>query len=49
MKDLSPWVTEPEKRRPTDVAIVAIANKLAQEIAGHNREYDKNNISIRPY
>lgn len=41
-----------KKRRPAGVVIVAMANKLARTIwaiAAHEREYDKNRISIRPY
>ncbi|EAA2949886.1 IS110 family transposase [Salmonella enterica] len=51
-KEPGPWITELKKRRPTGVAIVAIANKLARTlwaIAAHGREYDKNHVSIRPY
>ncbi|EMR8987750.1 IS110 family transposase, partial [Salmonella enterica subsp. enterica serovar Newport] len=38
--------------RPTGVAIVAMANKLARTvwaITAHERNYDKNHVSIRPY
>jgi len=51
-KEPGPWITELKKRRPTGVAIVAMANKLARTIwaiATHDRQYDKNHISIRPY
>lgn len=51
-KEPGPWITELKKRRPTSVAIVAMANKLARTVwamAAHNRKYDKNHISIRPY
>lgn len=51
-KEPGPWITELKKRRPTSVAIVAMANKLARTIwaiAAHDRKYDKNHISIRPY
>lgn len=51
-KELGPWITELKKRRPTGVAIVAMANKLARTlwaIAAHGRKYDKNHVSIRPY
>lgn len=52
MKEPGQWITELKKRRPTNVAIVAMANKLARTIwaiAAHGRRYDKNFISIRPY
>lgn len=51
-KDPGLWITELKKRRPTGVVIVAMANKLARTvwaIAAHDRKYDKNYVSIRPY
>lgn len=51
-KEPGQWITEIKKRRPAGVAIVAMANKLARTvwaIAAHNRQYDKNHVSIRPY
>ncbi|MNG78136.1 Transposase IS116/IS110/IS902 family protein [compost metagenome] len=51
-KEPGPWITELKKWRPTGVAIVAMANKLARTIwviAAHDRKYDKIHISIRPY
>lgn len=51
-KDPGMWVTELMKRRPTSVAVVAMANKLARTvwaIAAHKCKYDKNHISIRAY
>ncbi|MDE9541277.1 IS110 family transposase, partial [Xenorhabdus bovienii] len=50
-KEPLPWITELKKRRPTSVAIVAMANKLARTvwaIAAHQREYDKAHVSVRP-
>lgn len=50
-KEPGPWITELKKRRPTGVAIVAMANKLARTlwaIAAYNRKYDKNHVSIKP-
>lgn len=50
-KEPCPWITELKKWRPTGVAIVAMANKLARTvwvIAAHDRKYDKNHVSIRP-
>ncbi|EBI9057277.1 IS110 family transposase [Salmonella enterica] len=51
-KEPGAWITELRKRRPTSVAIVAMANKLARTvwaIAAHECRYDKNYVSIRPY
>lgn len=51
-KDAGPWITELKKRRPTSVAIVAMANKLARTVwalAAHEREYQKDYVSVRPY
>ncbi len=51
-KDPGPWITELKKRRSASVAIVAMANKLARTIwaiAAHDRKYDRNHVSIRPY
>ncbi|EBS3611380.1 IS110 family transposase, partial [Salmonella enterica subsp. enterica serovar Poona] len=51
-KEPGPWITELKKRRPTSVAIVAMANKLARTvwaIAAYDCKYDKNHVSIRPY
>ena len=51
-KEPGPWITELRKRCPASVAIVAMANKLARTawaIASHERKYDKNHVSIRPY
>ncbi|CDL86736.1 transposase [Xenorhabdus cabanillasii JM26] len=51
-KEPGKWITDLKARRPTAVAIVAMANKLARmvwAIAAHDRKYDKNYVSIRPY
>lgn len=51
-KEPGQWITELKKRRPASVAIVAMANKLARTvwaISAHNREYEKNYVSVRPY
>lgn len=51
-KDPGTWITELKKRRPASVVIVAMANKLARTvwaIAAHERKYEKNHVSIRPY
>lgn len=52
VKEPGPWITELKKRRPTSVAVVAMANKLARTvwaIAAHDRKYNKDHISIRSY
>lgn len=52
VKEPAPWITELKKRRPTSVAVVAMANKLARTVwalAAHDRIYDRNHVSIRPY
>lgn len=51
-KEPNPWVTELMKRRPTSVAVVGMANKLARTVwalISHSREYDKNHVSVRPF
>ncbi|MDE1474552.1 IS110 family transposase [Xenorhabdus bovienii] len=47
-----PWVTELKKRRLVCVAIVGMANKLARTVwvlVAHQREYQKDYVSVRPY
>ncbi len=51
VKEPGPWITELKTRRPTAVAIVAMANKLGRTvwaIAAHHCRYDKNHVSVRP-
>lgn len=51
-KEPNPWVTKLVKRRPVSIAVVGMANKLARTvwaIAAHDRKYDKNHVSIKPY
>lgn len=51
-KEPGQWITELKQRRPACVAIVAMANKLARTvwaIAAHDREYEKDYVSVRPY
>jgi transposase len=51
-KEPGQWITELKKRRPTSVAIVAMANKLARmvwAITAHARSYQKDYVSVRPY
>lgn len=50
-KEPGPWIAELKKRRPTGVVITAMANKMARTvwaIASHDRNYDRNHVSIRP-
>lgn len=45
------WILELKKRRPLNVAIVALANKLARTIwavLAHDQSYQRNHISIKP-
>jgi len=47
-KDPGPWVTELRRRRPLNVAIVALANKMARTIwavLAHERTYQKGFVS----
>lgn len=51
-KTPSPWVTKLKKRRPVCIAIVGMANKLARivwALIAHQREYEKDYLSVRPY
>jgi transposase len=47
-KNPGPWVTELKKRRPMNVAVVALANKMARTIwalIAHERAYQKDFVS----
>lgn len=47
----SPWVQQLSQRRPLNVVIVALANKIARTIwavLAHNRNYDRDHVSSRP-
>jgi transposase len=47
----SPWLQEIGKRRPPNVVIVALANKMARTIwavLAHGRSFDKDHVSVRP-
>jgi transposase len=47
----SPWLQQLSKRRPPNVVIVALANKMARTIWAvwaHERAYDKDHVSVRP-
>lgn len=51
-KEPNPWGTELMKRRPTSVAVVGMANKLARTVwalVAHDRTYDKKHVSVRPF
>ena len=48
-KDKGEWCEELLKRRPTNVAIVALANKMARTawaILARGREYQKDYVSV---
>jgi len=50
-KTPSPWLQQISQRRPPNVVIVALANKIARAIwavLAHEREYDKDHVSLRP-
>lgn len=50
-KTPSPWLRQLSKRRPPNVVIVALANKMARTIwavLAHERAYDKDHVSVRP-
>ncbi|MGO4479914.1 IS110 family transposase [Massilia sp. 2TAF26] len=51
-KTPSPWLQQLSQRRPPNVVIVALANKIARTIwavLAHNRAYDKEHVSSRPF
>jgi hypothetical protein len=40
------------KRRPTSIAVVGMANKIARTVwalVAHKRTYDKKHVSVRPF
>jgi len=50
-KTLSPWLQQLSQRRPLNVVIAALANKMARTIwavLAHDRAYDKDHVSMRP-
>jgi transposase len=50
-KDPGPWVEQMTKRRPQNVVVVALANKMARMIwalLAHDRPYQKDYISVKP-
>ncbi|QYY34212.1 IS110 family transposase (plasmid) [Cupriavidus pinatubonensis] len=50
-KDPGPWVEQMKKRRPPNVVVVALANKMARMIwavLAHDRSYQKDYVSVKP-
>ncbi|KVW21702.1 IS110 family transposase [Burkholderia ubonensis] len=50
-KELGPWVEQMKQRRPMNVVIVALANKMARTIwavLAHDRPYQKDYLSVKP-
>lgn len=50
-KNKGPWAESLLKRRPINVAVVALANKIARTawaILAHERKYDRGYVSVKP-
>jgi transposase len=50
-KDPGPWIEQVKQRRPANVVIVALANKIARTIwavLAHDRRYEKGYVSVKP-
>ena len=50
-KEPRPWLEQIRKRRPPNVVIVALANKIARTIwavLAHERQYDQGHVSLKP-
>jgi len=50
-KEPGAWLDQVSKRRPFNVVVVAQANKTARTIwalLAHGRQYQKENVSVRP-
>lgn len=50
-REPGPWVEQIKKRRPSNVVIVALANKIARTIwaiLAHDRPYRKDYVSVKP-
>jgi len=50
-KEPGPWLKQLSQRRPPNVVIVALANKIARTIwavLAHERAYHKDHVSVRP-
>lgn len=51
-KTPGPWLEQLSRRRPSNVVVVALANKMARTIwavLAHDRAYDKEHVSMQPY
>ena len=51
-KTPSPWLQQLSERRPANVVVVALANKMARTIwavLAHDRAYEKGHVSLRPH
>ena len=51
VKDPGSWVQQMKQRRPTNVIVVALANKIARTIwavLAHERQYRKDYVSVKP-
>ncbi|WP_217591060.1 IS110 family transposase [Burkholderia sp. GbtcB21] len=50
-KDPGPWIEQIRKRRPPNVVIVALANKMARTVwavLAHEKQYEKTYVSVKP-
>lgn len=50
-KTPGPWIEQMKGRRPANVVIVALANKMARTlwaVLAHDRPYQKDYVSVRP-
>ena len=46
-----PWLEQLRRRRPLNVVVVALANKIARTIwavLAHGRQYDQGHVSVKP-
>ena len=50
-KEPAAWIEQIQNRRPANVAVVALANKMARTIwviLAHDRQYQKDYVSVKP-
>ncbi|KMZ13626.1 Mobile element protein [Candidatus Burkholderia humilis] len=50
-KEPNPWIVQMQGRRPSNVVVVALANKMVRTIwavLAHDRRYDRSYISVNP-
>lgn len=50
-KEPGPWLEQMKKRRPPNVVVIALANKMARTIwavLAHDRPYEKGHVSVKP-